>query len=122
VWCLDPQLPAETIIEHLYTVPGISAALDRNTVCNLYRLPPDREADVAVIANVDVVLGAAAIDHDLSTLGNARLRSHGGVTESRVPFILNTPLNTAYRDRARLGNLRSRQLFEFAINGTQATQ
>ena len=64
-----------------------------------------------------VVRGAGAADHDLSTLTVARLRSHGAVTEARVPFILNRPLNDDYRRRAAAG-LKSHQIFDFAINGT----
>ena len=59
-----------------------------------------REGDVAVIGDVGTVIGAAQADHDLSALADARLRSHGGVTEARVPFILNRPLNAGYAARA----------------------
>jgi phosphonoacetate hydrolase len=122
VWSLDAQVTVDDIMESIVGIPGIASVLDRQTVCNLYRLPPDREGDVAVIADIDVVIGGAQADHDLSTLKDARLRSHGGVTEARVPFILNKPLNAEYVRRALLGNLRSRQLFDFAINGTQLAQ
>jgi len=66
-----------------------------------------------------VVIGAAAAEHDLSGLGDARLRSHGGQTEARVPFILSYPLNESYRQRAAAGGLKSHQIFDYAINGVE---
>jgi phosphonoacetate hydrolase len=45
------------------------------------------------------------------------LRTHGGIAESRVPFILNYPLNDAYAARAARGGLRNFHIFDFAING-----
>ena len=71
-----------------------------------------------VIAQAGVALGASMASHDLSALGSERLRSHGGTTEARVPFILSEALNPAYQARAAQG-LHSHQIFEFAINGTR---
>jgi phosphonoacetate hydrolase len=51
-------------------------------------------------------------------LRDARLRSHGGATEARVPIILSHPLDAAHRERAAAG-LRSHQVFELALNGTR---
>ena len=71
-------------------------------------------------AGANVVIGAAAAEHDLSGLGDARLRSHGGVTEARVPFILSHPLNEKYRQRAAAGPIKSHHIFDYAINGVEA--
>jgi len=54
----------------------------------------------------------------LAGLEGNRLRTHGGVSEARVPFILNRPLNAAYKARAASQPLKSYQLFDYAINGT----
>jgi phosphonoacetate hydrolase len=45
------------------------------------------------------------------------LRTHGGIAESSVPFILNYPLNKTYAQRADHGGLRNFHIFDFAING-----
>jgi phosphonoacetate hydrolase len=118
VWCTDPGVSAAAVVDCLQGRPGLAEVLDRESVCARYALPPDREGDVAVIATANVVLGGSAADHDLSALGNARLRSHGGTSEARVPFILSEPLDAAYRARAAEG-LKSHQIFDFAINGTR---
>jgi phosphonoacetate hydrolase len=88
-------------------------------VCQQFDLPADREGDVAVIGDVGTVIGAREGDHDLTNLKDARLRSHGAVTEARVPFILNFPLNEEYRHRADKLPLKSYQIFDFAINGAK---
>ena len=117
VWCLGGKATPEAIIERIKDMPGIAAALDKATVCRQFDLPPDREGDVAVIAEVDVVIGAAAAEHDLTSLGDARLRSHGAVSEARVPFILSHPLSEFYQLRAASEVLKSHQIFDYAING-----
>lgn len=118
VWCLGGKATPAAIIALLKDMPGVEAALNKETVCRLFELPPDREGDVAVIADAGTCIGAAAAEHDLSTLGGIRLRSHGGVSEARVPFIVSHPLNAAYRRRAAAGKLKSHQIFAYAINGT----
>jgi phosphonoacetate hydrolase len=65
-------------------------------------------------------VGASAKDHDLSGLEGHRLRTHGGVSEAKVPFIINTPLNGDYKLKGGAGVLKSYQIFEFAINGAAA--
>lgn len=119
VWCLGGKATPPAVIDLVKGMPGIAAALDKATVCRQFDLPPDREGDVAVLAEANVVIGAAASEHDLSSLGNARLRSHGAPTEARVPFILSQPLNDSYRQRAASGPLKSHQIFDYAINGVE---
>ena len=116
VYCRGEVTP-DSIIAFAQSLPGIEAALDREAVCARFALPPDREGDVAVIADAATAIGGRAGEHDLSGLAGRRLRSHGGVAEARVPFILSAPLNDAYASRARDG-LRSYEIFDYAINGT----
>ena len=117
VWCRGRATPQQ-VIEAIAPIDGIEQVLSKADVCRLYELPPDREGDVAVIARADVCIGASAADHDLSGLKGHRLRTHGGVSEARVPLILSEPLNDAYRLKAGSSTLKSYQLFDFALNGT----
>jgi phosphonoacetate hydrolase len=119
VWCWGQATPRQ-VIEAIAGIDGVEQVLDRASVCRLYDLPPEREGDVAVIARADVCLGASKAEHDLSGLAGHRLRTHGGVSEARVPLVLNRPLNGAYRVKAALQTPKSYQLFDFALNGTQA--
>jgi phosphonoacetate hydrolase len=117
VWC-QGEATADDVIDVIQTLNGIESVLDRDTVCRLYDLPPDREGDVAVIARSDVCIGSARADHDLSQLNGSRLRSHGSLAEAKVPFILSAPLNHQYRLIAGTETLKSLQIFDFALNGT----
>ncbi len=116
VWCRGHATPAQ-IIEAIRGIDGLESVLDKATACRVHDLPPDREADVVVISTADVCVGASAADHDLSGLEGHRLRTHGGVSEAKVPFILNTPLSDDYKLKAGASTLKSYQIFDFAING-----
>ncbi len=118
VWCRGKATPA-AIIALIKDMPGIAMALTRAEVCQRFDLPPDREGDVAVIGDIATVIGAAAAEHDLSNLSDARLRSHGSTTEARVPFLLSRPASADFSRRAAQG-LKSHQIFEYAINGVVA--
>jgi phosphonoacetate hydrolase len=117
VWCTGKATPAQ-VMEAIRGVPGIESVLDKATACRVHDLPADREADVVVISTGDVCVGASEKDHDLSGLEGHRLRTHGGVTEARVPIIISAPLNDEYRLKGGAAILRSYQLFDFALNGT----
>lgn len=116
VWCRG-KATAGDIIDAIHGIPGIEAALDRETACARYELPADREGDVAVIAAANTCIGASATDHDLSGLAGNRLRTHGGLSEATVPFIISQPLNDAFRLRASTSRLKSYEIFDFALNG-----
>jgi phosphonoacetate hydrolase len=119
VYChgaLDP----EAVMRVAMPLPGVEAVYDRPTAARLFDLPLDREGDVVVISQADTCIGAAEADHDLSGLRGRRLRSHGGVSERKVPVILNHPLRPEYAARAAAGRLKSYELFDFALNGIDA--
>jgi phosphonoacetate hydrolase len=112
------KVSARQIIDHIGGIDGIELALDRETACRMFEMPPDREGDVAVISRENVCIGGSEKNHDLSGLKGHRLRTHGGTSEAKVPFILNRPLNEAYKAKAAGAPLKSYQIFDFAINGT----
>ena len=117
VWCSGKATPRQ-IIETIAGIDGIEQVLDKANVCRLYDMPPDREGDVAVISRTDVCIGGSAAAHDLSGLEGHRLRTHGGVSEAKVPIVINRPLNDEYRMKAASSTLKSYQVFDFALNGT----
>jgi phosphonoacetate hydrolase len=101
------------------TLSGVELVLDKQQVCEHYDLPLDREGDFAVFGDRHTVVGARREDHDLSQLAGHRLRSHGGLGEQRVPFLLSRPLNAAYRKRAAEEPLHNYDIFDFALNGVE---
>ncbi len=116
VWSRS-SVTAAQIIETIVNVPGIELALNKEAACQMFELPADREADVVVVAREDTCIGGTASNHDLTGLKGHRLRTHGGVSEAQVPFILNRPLNAAYKRRAATEPLKSYRLFDYALNG-----
>lgn len=90
VYLPDGTDPA-TAVELLATLPGVDAVVGREEACARYDLPPDRVGNVVVIGARSVALGTTPERHDLSQLGEP-LRSHGGLTEQEVPFIVNREL------------------------------
>jgi phosphonoacetate hydrolase len=101
------------------TLPGVELVLDKQQVCKQFELPIDREGDFAVFSDRRTVVGARREDHNLSQLAGHRLRSHGGLGEQKVPFLLSRPLNAEYRKRAKAGSLHNYDIFDFALNGVE---
>jgi phosphonoacetate hydrolase len=116
VWCTGKARPKQ-VIEAIHGMPGIESVMDKETACRVFELPADREADVVVVSTANVCIGGSAAAHDLSGLEGHRLRTHGGVSEAKVPFILSVPLNDDYRLKAGVSTLKSYQIFEYALNG-----
>ena len=119
VYCARGLDPAD-VMKLAEGLDGVEAVFDKQTAAKTFELPLDREGDVVVISNVGTCIGAAEADHDLSGLKGHRLRTHGGISEARVPFILNRPLTAGYAERAAARPLRSYEVFDFAINGVDA--
>ena len=118
VWCTGKAAPKQ-VMGVIKGLEGIESVLDKETACRVHELPPDREADVVVIAESGFCIGGAEAEHDLKGLEGHRLRTHGGVAEAKVPFILSAPLNDEYKLKAGAASLKSYQIFEYALNGTQ---
>jgi phosphonoacetate hydrolase len=99
------------IAARIALLPGIEAVLTRAEAAARFELPADRIGDLVVTAIRSVVIGSAAARHDLSGL-DVPLRSHGGVSEQRVPLIMNR--RSATLDGAR--RWRNFDAFDWALN------
>jgi phosphonoacetate hydrolase len=117
VYCYDGATP-DAVMRFAETLPGIEGVYDKASACAAFDLPADREGDVVVISDAGTAIGASEAGHDLKALEGHRLRSHGGISEKRVPFIISAPLSDEYAARAGSGPLRSYQIFDYVINGT----
>ncbi|WP_088278429.1 alkaline phosphatase family protein [Ideonella sp. A 288] len=93
---------------------GIERVLTRDEAARVFELPPDRIGDLVVVSERSVVIGTAAARHDLSAL-DAPLRSHGGVSEQRVPLILNRRIDGLEPER----RWRNFDAFDLALNRAQ---
>ena len=119
VYCHE-GLDSARVVETTREIAGVAKVWTADGVARELEQPIDREGDVAVMADAVTVIGARAVDHDLTALKGHRLRTHGSLTEADVPFVISHPLNDAYAERGARGGLRSHELFDFVLNGTQA--
>ena len=87
-------LPSDTdraaTAQRLRSLRGIEVVLTREQAVERFELPSDRIGDLVVVSERFTVLGTSQSRHDLSGL-DLPLRSHGGISEQRVPLILNRP-------------------------------
>ena len=97
-------------------VPGVEAVHTREEAAGLYQLPPDRIGDLVVLADGGTVLGRTPDWHDLSHVREG-LRSHGGLHEATVPFVVNRPLRAETTEALERGELRNYDLFDVLCNG-----
>src|SRR5258708_332857 len=73
---------------HIAALPGVNGVYTREQACAKFELPPDRVGDLVIVSERLTVIGASRDRHDLSGL-DAPLRSHGGMSQQRVPLIAN---------------------------------
>jgi phosphonoacetate hydrolase len=107
VYCDTPEQWAAK----LETMPGIEATLTKAEAAERFELPADRLGDLVVVSTKHKVLGTSAARHDLSGLTEP-LRSHGGISEQRVPLICNRKLAAPAGDR----RWRNFDAFDLALN------
>ena len=117
---LEKKDDKNKVYEIVKAIEGVEKVWTAENVAKELEQPLDREGDLAVVADKRTVIGGSEKDHDLSALKGKRLRTHGSLHEAMVPFILSEPLNDKYSNRAKDNTLRSREIFEYALNGTVA--
>lgn len=88
---LKEGVSREALVERLAGIPGITHVLTREEAVARFELPADRIGDIVMVSGESVTIGTAAHRHDLAALKEP-LRSHGGLTEQEVPFIVNRRL------------------------------
>jgi phosphonoacetate hydrolase len=105
---------AGTLSARLSALRGIEVVLTREQAAERFELPADRIGDLVVVSERSVVIGTAAARHDLSAL-EVPLRSHGGISEQRVPLILNRRIEGLDPQR----RWRNFDAFDLALNYAQ---
>ncbi len=101
----------ENIRSRIADLPGVEAVFTREKAAKRFELPPERIGDLVVVSTRHVVIGTSKSRHDLSGL-NEPLRSHGGISEQKVPLIFNRRLTGLPPGR----RLRNFDAFDLALN------
>jgi len=112
------NLPA--MMDATQALPGVQEVLSGTEAAKRFQTPIEYEGDFAVIATRHAVIGSAAALHDLSGLKGHRLRSHGGLSEQHVPFLISAPLTGAYQAKAKRGDIRNFDMYDYVLNGVDA--
>ena len=89
---LEPSVDVNWLVRELKRRTGIMLVLTGDEAASKFELPRDRIGDVVVVSSTGTVLGTSRERHQLDEL-DAPLRSHGGLTERWVPFIVNRTIN-----------------------------
>ena len=89
---LPEDVDRNEIISKLSNIDGILLVIDKAAAVKRFDLPPDRIGDIVMISTENMTLGTSVDRHDLEALKEP-LRSHGGLTEQEVPFIVNRKIN-----------------------------
>jgi phosphonoacetate hydrolase len=100
------------MISDLGAMEGIIWVGRKEAACTEFELPPDRLGDLVIISSRHTTVGTAPEKHDLSGLTEP-LRSHGGLTEQRVPMLSNRRITLPPGHR-----LRTFDAFWVALNCT----
>jgi len=100
--------------KRLAALKGMEVVLPRAQAAERFELPADRIGDLVAVSERFTVIGTSAARHDLSAL-EVPLRSHGGISEQRVPLILNRALPGLDHTR----RFRNFDAFDLALNHAQ---
>ena len=76
----------------LKSLRGIDQICSKDEAVKRFDLPSDRIGDIVVTSTEKITLGKTESYHDLKSLKEP-LRSHGGLSEQKVPFLINKPIN-----------------------------
>jgi phosphonoacetate hydrolase len=99
------------VSERISQLPGIELVLRREEAARKFELPADRIGDLVVVSTRHVVIGTSRSRHDLSGLTEP-LRSHGGISEQKVPLLFNRRLRRLEPGR----RLRNFDVLDLALN------
>ena len=80
------------IVARLKALPEMLEVTTREEAVAKYELPADRIGDIVMVSTENMTIGTSAHRHDLAALKEP-LRSHGGLTEQAVPFIVNRKID-----------------------------
>jgi phosphonoacetate hydrolase len=111
-------LQVEEMVAECRKLPEVEVALTGDDAADMFEMPPDREGDFVVVSKKGFVVGSRVDEHDLSLLGGLRLRSHGGLSEQRIPLLKSTPVSSCFEDGDGVAARRWRNfdIFDLVLN------
>ena len=108
---VENQSIISNVIDEIKKIPEIEEVLNKQDACKTYHLPEDRSGDIICMSSESFTIGSSLDKHDLSSLKEP-LRSHGGLHEREVPFIINSKKSNL----SEQGQLYNYDAFYYAIH------
>ena len=112
---LDDKNDLNSVISEIKNINDIEVVLNKEDGCSKYNLPEDRMGDIICMSSEYMTIGSSKDKHNLSGL-NEPLRSHGGLHEREVPFIVNKKMPQIDSNK----QLYNYDAFYFAILGANS--
>lgn len=100
------------IIKYISDVPGVEVVYTGADAAATFEMPVETEGDLAVISTANYALGSRSDEHDLTMMNDHRLRTHGGLSEERIPLLRSEPLKT----EAKADGWRNFDAFDVVLN------
>ncbi|HMA14889.1 MAG TPA: alkaline phosphatase family protein, partial [Kiloniellaceae bacterium] len=113
---LPQDADVAAVAAHVKGLEGVERVLTRKEAAAAFELPEDRIGELVVVTEKNRAVGTRPDKHDLSGL-DVPLRSHGGVSEQRVPLVVNRKV-TGLAGR----KLRNFDAFDIALNHAEASR
>lgn len=114
VYVRDPGHVRE-MIEFCRNLSQVEVVMDGRNAAREFDQPLDREGDFVVISQKSAVIGSRRDEHDLSTIGDRPLRSHGGLSEQEIPLLLSRPVRGSDRVRGKT-DWKNYDVFDLVLN------
>ena len=108
---LNDGASIDNVSRQISALQGVEVVLTRAEAAARFELPEDRIGDLVIVSERLTVIGTSTARHDLSEL-TLPLRSHGGISEQRVPLMFNRRIDAPPSDH----RLRNFDVFYFAMN------
>ena len=108
---VENQSIISNVIDEIKKIHEIEEVLNKQDACKTYHLPEDRSGDIICMSSESFTIGSSLDKHDLSSLKEP-LRSHGGLHEREVPFIINSKKSNL----SEQGQLYNYDAFYYAIH------
>ena len=112
---LEDKNDLEDVMMEIKKIKDIEVVLNKEEGCSQYNLPKDRMGDIICMSSEFMTIGSSKDKHNLSGL-NEPLRSHGGLHEREVPFIVNKKMPQIDSSK----QLYNYDAFYYAISGTNS--
>ncbi len=112
---LEDKNDLESVMLEIKKIKDIEVVLNKEEGCKTYNLPEDRMGDIICMSSEFMTIGSSKDKHNLSGL-NEPLRSHGGLHEREVPFIVNKKMTQIDSTR----QLYNYDAFYYAILGANS--